>query len=173
MKHIVIDTGYLAHLFDVDGRSDAQKRDRVRQLFLEEAHRGSVFYVSVPVIFELCNFVSQVGHGASRRRLAEQIKSAVEQSLTSSAPWTITPFEGDDSMRDWIEVLSSALTVFSNEFAHQEIGLTDIAVVRCAEKLKNVMSERPHPQPNVHIWTVDQALKSREPDTETNPYLGG
>jgi len=172
MKHIVVDTGYLLHLFDVDGRSDIQGRDRVRALFVAEAREGSIFYVSVPVVFELCNFIAQVRDGASRRRLASQIKSAIEGSLSIAAPWTIAPFEGDDSMRDWVDVLSAALSEFDEEFVHQEIGLTDIAVLRCANKLKDLMTNRPHPQPHVHIWTLDRQLKAREPDAEVDAFLG-
>lgn len=172
MKHIVVDTGYLLHLFDVDGRTDPVSRDRVRDAFKNEAASGGIFYVTVPVVFELCNFISQVSDGTSRRRLAANLRDAVAESLSSSVPWTITPFEGDDSMRDWVEVLASAVNEFSEEFAHQEIGLTDLAVLRCANRLKTVVRERPNPKPLVHIWTVDGDLKAREPDIEIGAFLG-
>lgn len=171
MKHIVCDTSYLLHLLNVDGRSEEAKRDRILRKFGDEAKLGSIFYVPVPVIFELSNFVSQVGIGSSRRRLASAVRDAVEGSLARSIPWTIAPFEGDDSMRDWVDVLRAAVSEFDEEFAIQQIGLTDIAVVRCALKLSDVVSHNPDPRPLVHIWTCDSDLKAREPDTEVDAYL--
>lgn len=172
MKHIILDTSYLLYLFNVDNHSNDYANGVIKERFRNEYASDSVFYVPVPVIFELCNFIAQVASGTRRRNLAHEVKSAIEGSLQNTIPWTILPFEGDNSMTDWVTVLNDALTVFNNEYVQSEIGLTDIAVIRQSNSLRTAVSNRPQPRPLVHIWTTDHVLKSHEPDTERNAFVG-
>lgn len=173
MKHLVIDTGYLHHLLQVDGYSDPISCAKVRGMFEKEAKAGSVFYVSVPVVYELCNAISRVPDGGRRLQLATSVLDAISSSLENQSPWFIIPLEGDNSMVEWRASLELALGEFRWDFASQGIGLTDLTVLRHARDIARSNGTRPEPRPCVHIWTVDVALKCHEPDPEDRPFVGG
>jgi hypothetical protein len=54
---------------------------------------------------------------------------------------------------------------FAEKFSQQGLGFTDSAIVLEANSLKTKYNQ-------VHIWTTDNPLKSYEPDTEPDPFVG-
>jgi hypothetical protein len=57
------------------------------------------------------------------------------------------------------------LLKFSAEYSSEKIGLTDASVASEALRLSEKYKSFGH---QIHIWTTDHALKTKEPDNEPN-----
>ena len=162
INRIVVDTSYLVELFEIPKKSNEAAVKEVKARFAQAIKAGSFLYVSTSALFELANHIAHVNDGYVRKKLAEKLKTAVENSKNKQNPWIIEPCE---ELAD-IELLVNALVQFSDQYAAQGLGLTDTSLVLIAKNLK-----KQYKSDNVYIWTTDQDLKAREPDTEPNPFV--
>ena len=158
----VIDTSYLLELFKVPGFSQDADVDEVRKRHLLAIENDNRLYVPLPCIFELGNHIADVKDGRFRRELGKTLFETVRSSLAKNMPWNITPSAG-------IEVLSQLCEVFAGKYVAERIGLTDTFTIQEAHRIKKKYSSF---NCKVHIWTKDEALKAREPDSEKDPFLG-
>jgi predicted nucleic acid-binding protein len=162
--HYVVDTGYLLEFFKVTGHFNEGKHKRVAEKFKQAAKEGFPVYVPVLVLFEVANHIAQVADGSYRKQLAAKLTATVKNCLEKRDPWIISPSKELEADNRLLETLLK----FSTEYSQAKIGLTDAAVaseaLRLAEKYKSFGHK-------IHIWTTDQALKAREPDTEQNPFV--
>lgn len=161
-NRIVVDTSYLVELFEIKNKSNKNAVKEIKSRFAQAIKAGSLLYVSTSALFELANHIAHVNDGDQRRKLAIKLKATVEKSKNEKNPWIIEPCE---ELAD-IEQLMEALIQFSEQYASQGLGLTDTSIVLIAENLK-----KQYKQDNVYIWTTDEDLKAREPDTEQNPFV--
>jgi hypothetical protein len=161
-NHYVVDTGYLLELFKVDGRYNDDKHKIIDAKFKKAAIQGFRIYVPVSVLFEVATHIAYVDNGYRRKKLAEKLAIIVDSCVKKQNPWIITPGEELKS----IEQLAETLLKFANEYAVQELSLTDTSVLLIAQELKKNRSDY-----KVHIWTTEHTLKAREPDTEPNPFV--
>lgn len=169
--HFVVDTSYLDVLLDIDGYSSASARPLVLAHVRTLLEQGSVLYVPVPVVFEICNHIAHVVDGNVRLRLAEQFVAAVKSSISDGVPWKITAHYGDELLSSLAESLDIALTRFRADYVASRIGLTDVAIIREAERLATAMEIYPQPRPPVHILTNDRTLKAHEPEPQPDALL--
>ena len=159
----VIDTSYLLEIFAVSDHSTKEARDEIRSRIAAATKSGARLYVTVPCIYELANHISQVPNGNARRSLAEQVRDTALSSLDDGTPWTIIPSQQLDTFKNLI-------VSFVDEHVIQRIDLSDSTLIDEARRLKrDTYQRRGSP---VHIWTKDEALKSYEPDSEPDDYLG-
>jgi hypothetical protein len=138
----------------------------IRTRYSDAIDSGADFIVPVPVLFELASHIAHTKHHDRRRKLTEQFRDSVLNSLKDDLPWHIVPDETGILFANLTDALQSSVDRFAIQFAEQKISLTDTVVCLTAERFKAKNKSR-----RVHIWTVDNALKALEPDTEPNPYL--
>ncbi|MFX0202304.1 MAG: hypothetical protein ACFFCW_39840 [Candidatus Hodarchaeota archaeon] len=157
----VMDTGYLLELFDVPGCSVPNAVKEVRRRYEQAIENNCRIYVPVPCIFEVGNHIAGVSDGRTRTELAKRLRGAVVSSVDEGIPWNMTPAPGFDFLPD-------LCAVFEEEYSAQCIGLTDICTIEEAMRLKQKYSGLGY---RVHIWTTDDKVKAREPDTEEHAFL--
>lgn len=168
----VVDTGYLTELYQVGDRCDPQAGREVKRRFVEAVERGDEFYVPVPVLFELGNHIANMKTGGGQRReKAERFRADVKSSCEQREPWVVTAFASESSVQAFSEVLVSYCTEFAQEFAPARVGLTDVAVVHEAKRLKAKFAGNGQKTYAVHIWTRDAKVKAWEPDREVSPFV--
>lgn len=156
----VIDTSYLLELFAVPGHSTLERTEAVRRKFGEAASANARLFVPTPCVFEVAKHVAGVSNGNARKRLARKLRESVHSSINEGIPWVTLSTEHDE--------LPQLCAAFENH-ATQHISLTDTCVIQEAVRLKQKYSTLGE----VHIWTTDSTLKAHEPDTESDPFLGG
>ena len=149
----VIDTSWLVELLRVPGKFDEQKSNQVRTDFQEMIDNGATFILPIAVLLETGNHIAQIPDGSHRRDWANRLWDIVKDSRTKSELFTIEPAVN-------LPELDADIELFATEYAIQSVSLTDTQVIRIAQDWKN------KPGYIVHIWTFDQAMKAREPDTE-------
>ena len=159
----VIDTSYLLELFAVPGHSTKEATDEIRSRFTTAVENKARFYVTVPSIYELANHISHVSDGNIRRSLAGRVRDAVLSSLDDGTPWTIIPSQQPDTFKKLI-------VSFVDNHVIQRIDLSDSTLIDEARRLKR--ERYGGPGWRVHIWTKDEVLKTWEPDSEPDAYLG-
>ena len=162
----VLDTGYLDELWKVGDKFTEERHVEIRARYASAIDSGADFIVPVPVLFELANHIAQTKHTVRRRKLTEQFRDSVMNSLTDDLPWHIVPDEAGVLFANLNEALQASISRFSMEFSDQKISLTDTVVCLTAERFKARNKSR-----HVHIWTVDNALKALEPDGELDPFI--
>lgn len=160
----VLDTSYLLELFGCGRDSSRPTSEEVRKRFKEANKAGGRFFVPLPCLFELGDHIAYVGHDELRGQLVEKLVSTVNSSLAEKKPWTITPTGAPD------DVLPKLLERFVPVASKQKIGLVDVFTWDEAVRLKTKFASY---KARVHIWTNDRALKSKEPDVESDPFLWG
>ena len=159
----VIDTSYLLELFAVPGHSTKEATDEIRSRFAAAGKSGARLYVPVPSIYELANHISHVSDGNVRRSLAKVVQKYVLSSLDDGTPWIIIPSQQLDTFKKLI-------VSFVDNYVIQGIGLSDSTLIDEARRLKR--ERYGGPGWRVHIWTKDEVLKTWEPDSESDAYLG-
>jgi len=85
----ILDTSWLLELYQVPGDSKPERYGPVVEQ-ARQAARGRML-VTVPVLFEVANHIVHVRNGDRRRKLIEQYRNDVVDSLTNEAPWTVVP----------------------------------------------------------------------------------
>ena len=159
----VIDTSYLLELFQIPGYSTEEAVFEVRRRIAAAAESNARLYVSVPTIYELCNLITRVTDNNARSQLATAVRDTVLSSLDEGMPWTIVLSHQTGAFK---EVVNG----FSNKYAREGLSLSDGALIDEARRLRQTTYRGPGWR--VHIWTKDRKLKAREPDNESNAYLG-
>lgn len=170
-RHFVVDTGYLDDLYSVDGRSNVDDSRRVKEKFRQCIEDKHILYVPFPVLFELGRHIVEIRSSLRRRTLADNLRHAVLCSCRDRQPWVIP---GTDSMlaaESLTETLVDCCNRFADAFATQGEILADVAVIREAEKLKELFAGTRDRRHQVHIWTRDRAVKAYEPHREENAFL--
>jgi len=161
---LVVDTSYLLELYRVPGKHEPAFSERVRERFrgaIDASHR---LFVPFAVVFEVANHIARVRDWPSRRGLAEQLARVVRASVEEGTPWVMTP--ANEDILTALTALLALLDRYADEWVRHGIGLSDAAILELARRLKAKYNQ---PGDRVHIWTRDQALKAREPDTEPEP----
>lgn len=171
IREYVVDTGYLVEIFRVDKLYTEESYQRIKAKFSEAIERGDRLYVPLPVLFEVANHIAGVANGTRRRELVNKFLADVSSSVKDTQPWTITPPGDPQSIEELMGALGYSVNRFADEFSEQRIGLTDTIVIMEAERLKLAHSSSKLKQYLVHIWTRDEGVKAREPDTEPNPFV--
>lgn len=151
---IVVDTSYWLELFQIPNHSNSQAGIEVKKRFQQAAQNKASFFWTLPSVYEVANHIAHVVDGRKREELAEKFYKKIKDSSAI----TITPACA-------LEDFSSFLEKFKSEYVKQRIGLVDASIIVKADELKNKNNQ-------VHIWTLDNALKSREPDQESDPFCG-
>ena len=164
-RFYVVDTGYLVELFKVDGHYNDDSHQIIAEKFNTVAQDSSRVYIPISVLFELANHIAHVNNGNHRKKLASKLAIIVKKCVEGKdkTSWVIEPCKEFKSA----EQLSETLLKFSNEYSIQGLGLTDTSVLLIAQELRKKYNQNYL----VHIWTRDQDLKAREPDSEQNPFI--
>lgn len=170
IRMYVVDTGYILELFRVGTQFSEEGHRKVVDKFKMAITSKSRLYVPLPVLFEVANHIAGVSDFPNRRRLVNEFLATVSDSVQKSNPWIITPPGDPDSIQELMNALGYSVNRFATEFAEQEISLTDTIVIMEAERLKDAYPSTTLKQYFVHIWTTDSGVKTREPDTEPNPF---
>ena len=157
----VVDTSYLLELFGIPNFSNEASITEVRRRFRGAVAIKATFIVPLPCLFELGNHIADIPQGGLRHKKAAEVSATVQSSFETGNPWTITPAET-------LNAIQEVFTQFANQYVLEAIGLTDSFTIHEALRLK---LENVHRDCLVHIWTRDNALKAREPDTEENPFV--
>lgn len=163
---LIIDTSYLWDFFGIPARDPGEKeaerlqrKAQMRQRFKTAVQCNARLYVPYCVIFETANSIAHISNDGLRKTLSESLIKAIETCITNSTPWIVTPTDGT-----YLE--KEHLLRLCDKFRHSSvnrIGLTDVAIMHEAERLKSKYAiENRH----VHIWTADVRLKKEQPDTE-------
>ena len=155
---IVVDTGYWLELFKVPGKFNEHAHKEVIKRFKEAIKQNASLYWPLPSVYETANHIAQVENGNRRIALAKKLYDTIADSFEPSSILTVTP-------ACECEHLLKFLKVFSDTYVPQKIGLVDATIIYEAQRLK-------HKNNRVYIWTVDQDVKSHEPDAEKNPFIG-
>ncbi len=189
----VIDTSYLLELYRVEGDYEEQAHLKIKERFQSES--SSQFFVPVAVLFELANHIADAHRKnfCSSQRIAKELQRKVQESLARPSlvtsptrvpqptqpddqeklpPWIITYAAGCSTLEGLMDALSSCVSRFSEEFAANQLGLTDTAVVLEAQRLRQQNKSDSSRQYKIHIWTRHAALKAHEPDAEDAPFIG-
>ena len=146
---IVVDTSYWVELFKIPRHSSEAKHLAIKEKFAWAVERKATLYFPLPCVYELANHIAHVRDGTARKNLAEQLYQTV---TAQQLPIVVTPACAVNELSVFIEH-------FKDEYVTQGIGLADAAVIDAARHLKN-------PNNQVHIWTLETAIKAREPDEE-------
>lgn len=163
---LVVDTSYLWDLFGLPHRDPSEteterteRQNQMKKRFVAAYRSDSPVYVPYCVIFETANSIAHIEDNARRKLLSNALISSVESCIEKATPWVITPSEGTYLQKQ-------DLLTLCQKFRHSsanKVGLTDIAIVHEAERLKyKYQFENRH----VHIWTADRRLKEEQPDSE-------
>jgi len=150
---IVVDTGYWVELFKIPRHYSEAKHLAIKKKFAWAISQKATLYFPLPCVYELANHIAHVRDGTARKNLAEQLY----QTVTNNPSILVTPACAVDELSKFIES-------FKKEYVTEGIGLADAAVIDAAWHLKN-------PNNQVHIWTLETAIKAREPDTEPAPFV--
>ena len=118
------------------------------------------FHVPVGCLYKLCDHITDVRDGDSRRRLARQVANDIQSSFERARPWVITP------AKDLPELVKSVWT-FAEDAGRLKLNLTNSQTVDIASALK--AKYRGLGTYRVHIWTRNRRLKAYEPDPEPDP----
>jgi len=158
----VIDTSYLVELFGCMRENDIKIPNVVKERFKVTNRAGGRFFVPLPCLFELGDHIADVRHDKKREKIASQLLATVESCLAKNQPWTITPTGPPE------DILSELLKHFAPLASRERIGLVDTFTMCEALRLKGDLKSY---KAKVHIWTNEQALKRKEPDSEPNPLF--
>ena len=159
----LIDTSYLLELFAVPGCSTEAAVAEVKQRVSDAARNDARLYVTVPCLYELASHISDVADGDKRVSLAGKMRDGVLSSLDEGMPWTVVPAPKPGGFRE-------AVVRFADNHVLEGIDLTDGILIDEARRLKRTRYRGPGWR--VHIWTKDRNMKAREPDNESDAYLG-
>ena len=159
----VIDTSYLCELFAVPHYSTKKDIVEVKRRFKEAIKAGRRLYVSLPAIFELAGHIADVPDGGLRRKLSEELRDTVVSSIRENFPWNLVPALEMNT----VEKLINGFVDHSRE---KGMSLVDTTLIDEAKRLRQTTYQ--DQAWRVHIWTKDQRLKAREPDSEPNAFLG-
>jgi hypothetical protein len=162
----VLDTSYLLELFRVPGDSTEEYHRQAKQQFKDALEKRFLFYVPIPVLFELANHIADVRDFSHRKALATDLRDTVSSCLEKASPWVITPLGEPGSIAALMSALDKIAGHFADEFSNEGLGLTDTAVILEARRIRKKYSSSSVKQYFVHIWTQHAALKAHEPDRE-------
>jgi predicted nucleic acid-binding protein len=157
---IIVDTGYWLELFKVPGKFNEKAHNEIIKRFQKAIKQNARFYWPLPSVYETANLMAQVANGNHRTALVKKLYDKIAESFEPNSILTITPACECEQQK-----LLAFLGEFSNTYVPQKVGLVDAAIIYEARRLKNKNNQ-------VHIWTVDQDVKSHEPDAEKNPFVG-
>jgi hypothetical protein len=166
ITYIVVDTGYLVELFRIPKHFTEENANEIKRrldLAIKEKYR---LYIPTPVVFELANHIAHVDDGNMRRVLVNKFSRIIIDCIDDKVTlFNIVPFDNSAVVKELSNNLKDFVQKFADDFARQGLGFTDSAVLLEAQSLKNKNN-------HVHIWTTDEPLKTYEPDTEPNPFIG-
>lgn len=169
---LVLDTCYLMELYEVPHNHDPDFVRRVKARFKEAIIADARFYVPFPVLFEWANHIAHLNDGGSRHTHADALYQKVAAVVGISAgapPWKIWGADASAVAR-FAESLKALTAEYAEQYAIQQIGLTDTALIQAARTLKQAQLSAFSMK--VHIWTKDIRLKAHEPDKELEPLMG-
>jgi predicted nucleic acid-binding protein len=149
---IVVDTSYWVELFKIPQRFSEEKHSIIKQKFAWAIEQKATLYFPLPCVYELANHIAHVRDGTARRNLAEQLY----QTVTNIPSIRVTPACAVNELSEFIQR-------FKDKYVTQGISLADAAVIDAAKHLKNQNNQ-------VYIWTLETAIKAREPDRELHPF---
>ncbi len=160
---IVLDTGYLLEIFKVPNYWNTNDAKEIIKRYKRAVERNYSFFLPIACIYEFANHLADVRNSTDKIRIANNFFEVLKKSLDSGVPWTIVPY-GE------IKNLTSLFESFKSDYLTSGIGLTDTSIVFEANRLKN--KYKSFSNYKIHIWTTDGELKSREPDSEEDAFLG-
>ncbi len=161
----VVDTSYLAEFYKVGKHCKPENHKEVQKRFNEAIKNKYRLYLPVPVIFEVANHIAHVNDGKLRRQLAQRFNQDIQKSFKTDSPFILVPCEDFKS----IECLAKNLIEFAENYASEKIGLTDTSIYLQAKQL--YQDYKKFKNYRIHIWTLDTALKAKEPDSEPNQFV--
>jgi hypothetical protein len=153
-KVYILDTSWLLEYYKLPNHHSDSNVRIVFDKFKIAIQAQAQFILPLAVIFEYCNHIAQISDGSLRQSFASRFSEVVKLSRNTAQPYLISPAAD-------LPEIDEDLELFASTYAVQGIGLVDIQV----ERLAKDWSERYNRI--VHIWTFDEALKAREPNTET------
>ena len=145
----ILDTSWLLELYQVPGDSK-QQRHRGVLAQAAEAAKGRML-VTVPVLFEVANHIVRVRNGHRRRRLIEQYRNDVHNSLEDDVPWMVVRAFQDDILlrtQDLIEIAGRLVDTSGVGYS-----LADISIIDLAQRLQQKRQE-------VRILAFDEQLEA-------------
>ena len=166
LTFIVVDTSYWLELFKIPKHYKEARYLAIKKRFAEAAKNQSLLYIPIPVLFELANHIAHVDNGAVRRGFSQRFSETVKRGISNADIFfNIMPCMDFSVASELNDSLDFFVSRFESEFSQQGLGFTDSSIILEAESLKTTENR-------VHIWTLDEALKAREPDTESHPFTG-
>jgi len=166
LSYIVVDTSYWVELFKVPGHYKQEYFLVIKERFAIARQNKYRLYLPIPVLFELANHIAHVDSGDERRRLSTLFSKTVKRGIVGEdTTLNIIPCMAFPVASELDKNLNYFVERFESEFSLQSLGFTDSSIILEAESLKTEINR-------VHIWTLDQPLKSREPDTESDAFIG-
>lgn len=166
LTYIVVDTSYWVELFKVPGHCKEENYQEIKQRFDVVLKGTARLYLSIPVLFELANHIAHVSNGAQRRELTKKFSITVKKGTDIEDPsFNMLPYKAFSLADELVPNLLALVDHFESELSPQGLGFTDSSIILEAKSLKTEINK-------VHIWTLDKALKAREPDTESNVFTG-
>lgn len=166
ITNIVVDTSYLVELFEVPGHFKESFAKEIKVRFKNATTQGNKLFIPIPVLFELANHIAHVIDGKKRRKLVTRFSETVKQGIDPETLFiniiTCSAFAVVSELSDNLEKF---VRDFAEQFSQLGLGFTDSAIILEAQSLKTKHNK-------VHIWTTDNPLKSYEPDTELDPFVG-
>jgi len=163
-KIFVVDTSYLLELFKIGKDWEEIAHHAIMAKFDTEQLNNSQFYFPIPVLFELANHIADAHN---KQQAIKSFKDLIDNFLDEDMPFFITPCSNAESIKDFIQDLYLTITRFNNEFATQQLGLTDVSIISEAERL----AKKYKLSATVHIWTRHKKLKAKEPHSEQNAFV--
>ena len=85
----ILDTSWLLELYRVPGSSDQSRYRDVSERTIRIVDAGGELIVTVPVLFEVANHITQVPSGRQRREVGTRFSDDVKRSIDGNSPWTI------------------------------------------------------------------------------------
>lgn len=154
----VIDTSYLLELYSVSDSSDTSFSRALKDRIARETNAR--FHVPVGCLYKLCDHITDVRDGDSRRRLARQVANDIKSSVERARPWVIAPAQD-------LSGFVKSVRTFAEDAGRLKLNLTNSQTVDIASGLKAKYSGLGDYR--VHIWTRNRTLKAYEPDPEPDP----
>lgn len=140
----ILDTSVLCNILrvpnmDQDGeRAAAELRDALRD--------QDVLLLPVAVIYETGNHIAQNGDGTRRRTVAQAFAELVRKAFDGEIPFTPTPLQNPEEMREWIAAFPDNAMV--------GMGFGDLSITRVFEQQCELNQGR-----RVLIWSYDTHLQ--------------
>ena len=159
----VVDTSYLLELYRVPGFSTPTHYPNVVAKVSSAVSSGGLLFLPLPCVIEFANHLADSSNKQRALEIGRSFGAEIALSLRNSGPWRVAP------VREDLSLFHTTLTTFLGHHLLSGVGLCDVLTIDLARRLAADYQSLGY---QVHIFTLDRALKAHEPNPEINPYVG-